>query len=305
MIDLTTNISGVSFSNPVFVASGTFGYGTELPEVNVSALGAIITKSVTRYPREGNPPPRIVESASGMINSIGLANVGIEECIRTMFPRFDHLGTKVILNVAGSTIEEYLSVVNLVERVSSSIVGYEINISCPNVKQGGMEFGVDHDLTARLTAALREKTERLLIMKLSPNVTDIVSIAKAAENAGADALSAINTIVGMSIDSDSWRSNIYTTYGGLSGSAIKPVGLAAVHKIFRKVRIPVIGIGGIVDVKDTVEYLLAGATAIEVGSANFRNPHTAPQIVPELINYLREKKLKSVKDLIGKVIINS
>ena len=240
-----------------------------------------------------------------MINSIGLANIGVDECIRTMLPRFEELGTKVILNVAGSTIEEYLAVVEAIEQVSSCIVGYEINISCPNVKEGGLEFGVDCDQTSMLTAALRKRTQRLLIMKLSPNVTDIVSVAKAAELAGADAVSAINTVVGMSIDSESWYSNIYTTYGGLSGPAIKPIGLAAVHKIAQKVAIPVIGIGGIVDGKDVVEYLLAGSVAVQVGTASFRNPHTAPQIVPELINYLERKHLNSVQELMGKVILHT
>jgi dihydroorotate dehydrogenase (NAD+) catalytic subunit len=303
--DLTIQIGPVTFGNPIFVASGTFGYGVELPEVDVARLGAIVTKSITRYPREGNPPPRIVETASGMINSIGLANIGVDECIKTMLPRFETLETKVILNVAGSTIEEYLHVVEAIEGVSSCIDGYEINISCPNVKQGGLEFGVDCDQTSLLTEALRKRTQRLLIMKLSPNVTDIVAVAKAAESSGADAVSAINTVVGMSIDSDSWHSNIYTTYGGLSGPAIKPVGLAAVHKIAKEVAIPVIGIGGIVDVKDVVEYLLAGAVAVQVGTASFRNPHTAPQIVPDLINYLQRKHLNSVKELIGKVILHS
>jgi len=286
----------------VFVASGTFGYGIEIPDlVDISQLGAIITKSVTLHPREGNPPPRIVETASGMLNSIGLANIGVERYIRELIPRYKALKTPIIMNIAGSSMDEYTAILRKVESVSSDIIGYEVNISCPNVKKGGMQFGVDRELTARLTEQLRKHTERLLIMKLSPNVTDITTIAAAAENAGADAVSAINTVVGMGIDAVSRKSKIYMTYGGLSGPAIKPIGLAAVHKIHQKCSLPIIGIGGITCGTDVAEYLLAGATAVEVGTANFRDPGIGQTIVRELYTYCKEQKIDQISGLTGGV----
>ena len=295
-------IGNISFDNPIWVASGTFGYGTENPElVDVDKLGAIVTKSITLYPREGNPPPRIVETASGMINSIGLANIGVDKYIKEMIPIYDNVSTKIIMNIAGTDINEYVEIIEKVESVSSSITGYEINISCPNVKKGGMEFGVDAAMTEELTAELRKRTNRLLIMKLSPNVSDIVSIGMSAQEAGADAVSAINTVVGMSIDSNSGKSNIYTTYGGLSGPAIKPVGLAAVHKLFQKLSIPIVGIGGIVSSNDVIEYVLAGSSAVQIGTANYRNPGTGENIVDQLNQEISESKWESVKEMIGKV----
>ena len=288
-------IGNISFDNPIWVASGTFGYGTENPElVDVDKLGAIVTKSITLYPREGNPPPRIVETASGMINSIGLANIGVDKYIKEMLPIYDNVSTKIIMNIAGTDINEYVEIIEKVESVSSSITGYEINISCPNVKKGGMEFGVDAAMTEELTAELRKRTNRLLIMKLSPNVSDIVSIGMSAQEAGADAVSAINTVVGMSIDSNSGKSNIYTTYGGLSGPAIKPVGLAAVHKLFQKLSIPIVGIGGIVSSNDVIEYVLAGSSAVQIGTANYRNPGTGENIVDQLNQEISESKWESV-----------
>ena len=295
-------IGNISFDNPIWVASGTFGYGTENPElVDVDKLGAIVTKSITLYPREGNPPPRIVETASGMINSIGLANIGVDKYIKEMIPIYDNVSTKIIMNIAGTDINEYVEIIEKVESVSSSITGYEINISCPNVKKGGMEFGVDAAMTEKLTAELRKRTNRLLIMKLSPNVSDIVSIGMSAQEAGADAVSAINTVVGMSIDSNSGKSNIYTTYGGLSGPAIKPVGLAAVHKLFQKLSIPIVGIGGIVSSNDVIEYVLAGSSAVQIGTANYRNPGTGENIVDQLNQEISDSKWESVKEMIGKV----
>jgi dihydroorotate dehydrogenase (NAD+) catalytic subunit len=284
------------------VASGTFGYGTEAPElVDVNQLGAIVTKSITRQPREGNPPPRIVETASGMINSIGLANIGVEKYIKDLLQVYEGLSTKIIMNIAGTDIREYVEIMEMVESVSSVIAGYEINISCPNVKKGGMEFGVDCEMTAKLTETLRGITERLLIMKLSPNVSDIVSIGMSAENAGADAVSAINTVVGMSINAKTGMSDIFTTYGGLSGPAIKPIGLAAVHKLYQQLSIPIIGIGGIVSGEDAVEYMLAGATAVQVGTANYRDPGISENIIDSLKNILNESNRNEAADLIGSV----
>lgn len=302
MADLSVTIGKTTFNNPIFVASGTFGYGTENPElVDVSNLGAIVTKSITLNPREGNPPPRIVETPSGMINSIGLANIGVDKYVSDMLPVYEEIGSPIIMNIAGSSMDEYIEVMEKVEAVSSNIVGYEINISCPNVQEGGMEFGVDCDMTEKLTKKLRTHTDRLLIMKLSPNVTDISAIAKSSENGGADAVSAINTVVGMSIDHQTRKSNIYTTYGGLSGPAIKPVGLACVHKVFNAVDIPIIGIGGIVCSDDVLEYILAGSAAVQVGTANYRDPGIAEKILNDLNSYLDEQNLDSISSLIGTV----
>ena len=306
MADLRIKIGSVDFKNPIFVASGTYGYGTEVSELaDITVLGAIVTKSVTRYPREGNPPPRIVETPSGMLNSIGLANIGVEAYIKKMIPLYEEFKTPIIMNIAGSTDDEYCEVLELTELVSSNIVGYEINISCPNVNAGGMEFGVDCDLTEQLTTRLRKLTDRLLIMKLSPNVTDIAAIGVAAEKGGADALSAINTLVGMSINTTNKKSNIHYGYGGLSGPAIKPVGLACVHKIYQAVDIPLIGIGGITSADDVLEYVLAGAAAVEVGTANYRDPNIGTSIIVELDTLLDQNDIGSVPEFVGKVELGS
>ena len=306
MADLRIKIGSVDFKNPIFVASGTYGYGTEVSELaDITVLGAIVTKSVTRYPREGNPPPRIVETPSGMLNSIGLANIGVEAYIKKMIPLYEELKTPIIMNIAGSTEDEYCEILELTELVSSNIVGYEINISCPNVNAGGMEFGVDCDLTEQLTTRLRKLTDRLLIMKLSPNVTDIAAIGVAAEKGGADALSAINTLVGMSINTTNKKSNIHYGYGGLSGPAIKPVGLFCVHKIYQAVDIPLIGIGGITSADDVLEYVLAGAAAVEVGTANYRDPNVGNSILVELDTLLDKNDIGSVPELVGKVELGS
>ena len=306
MADLRIKIGSVDFKNPIFVASGTYGYGTEVSELaDITVLGAIVTKSVTRYPREGNPPPRIVETPSGMLNSIGLANIGVEAYIKKMIPLYEELKTPIIMNIAGSTEAEYCEILELTELVSSNIVGYEINISCPNVNAGGMEFGVDCGLTEQLTTRLRKITDRLLIMKLSPNVTDIAAIGVAAEKGGVDALSAINTLVGMSINTTNKKSNIHYGYGGLSGPAIKPVGLACVHKIYQAVDIPLIGIGGITSADDVLEYVLAGAAAVEVGTANYRDPNVGNSIIVELDTLLDQNDIGSVPELVGKVELGS
>ena len=302
MTDLRVQIGSIEFSNPIMTASGTFGYGFDVPEfVDVSQLGGIVTKSITLNPREGNPPPRIVETPSGMINSIGLANFGVDHYIEKMVPLYQTIGTKIIMNVAGSTLDEYVNVIRKVESVSSDIVGYEINVSCPNVKEGGMEFGVDCTLTGELTKSLRTLTDRLLIIKLSPNVTDIAAIAKSAEDNGADAVSAINTLVGMSINPMTWKSNIHTVFGGLSGPAIKPIGIAAVQKIFRAVTIPIIGMGGITNSMDVVEYMLAGSTAVQLGTVNYQDPSSGGKMIAELEQYCRDYSIDTISSIVGKV----
>lgn len=302
MIDLTCTIGSVKFKNPIFTASGTFGYGNELPEfLDIDKLGAIVTKSITFESRVGNPPPRIVETPSGMLNSIGLANIGVKKFINDIIPHYENIDTKIIVNIAGSSNNEYIKVLKDIEAVSSDIVGYEINISCPNVKHGGMELGVDAELSNRLITELRKHTEKLLIVKLTPNVTDITKIAKAVNDAGADAISAINTIVGMGIDIEKRKPTIYKTYAGLSGPAIKPIAIAIVHKISKVVSIPIIGIGGIVNCENVVEFLLAGATAVQIGTANFRNPNAGIVILDDLKTYISDNSILHYSDLIGKL----
>lgn len=299
---LNCSIGSIEFNNPIFTASGTFGYGNDLPEfVDISRLGAIVTKSITYEPRVGNPPPRIVETPSGMLNSIGLANIGVKKFIKDIIPLYASIDTKIIVNIAGSTNDEYIKVLKELESVSTDIVGYEINISCPNVEHGGMELGVDAELSNRLITELRKHTEKLLIVKLTPNVTDITIIAKAVEDAGADAISAINTVVGMGIDIEKRKPTIYKTYAGLSGPAIKPIALAMVHKISEVVSIPIIGIGGIVNYNNVIEFLLAGATAVQIGTANFRNPNAGIVIVDKLNNYFKDNGILHYSELIGKL----
>ena len=302
MTDLSVKIGKINFKNPILTASGTFGYGTEVDLLmDVSKLGGIVTKSITLHPREGNPPPRIVETPSGMLNSIGLANIGVDQYIEEKIPLYSTIGTHIIMNIAGSTMDEYEEIVRKMELVSSDIIGYEVNISCPNVKKGGMEFGVDCDLTKELTEKLRNITEKLLIIKLSPNVTNISAIAKSAEEGGADAVSAINTVVGMSIDIHKQKQNIFTKFSGLSGPAIRPIGIAAVYKVFKTVSIPIIGIGGITNSTDVLEYMLAGASAVQVGTANYRNPKIALSMIDELKSYVGQNKLTSITDIVGAV----
>ena len=302
MTDLSVKIGKINFKNPILTASGTFGYGTEVDLLmDVSKLGGIVTKSITLHPREGNPPPRIVETPSGMLNSIGLANIGVDKYIEDKIPLYSTIGTHIIMNIAGSTMNEYEEIVRKMELVSSDIIGYEVNISCPNVKKGGMEFGVDCDLTKKLTEKLRSMTEKLLIIKLSPNVTDISAIAKSAEEGGADAVSAINTVVGMSIDIHKQKPNIFTKFSGLSGPAIRPIGIAAVYKVFQTVNIPIIGIGGITNSTDVLEYMFAGASAVQVGTANYRNPGIALSMIDELNSYVGQNKLSSITDIVGAV----
>ena len=302
LTNLNCKIGSVEFRNPIFTASGTYGYGDDLPEfVDVRMLGAIVTKSITQEPRIGNPPPRIVESSSGMLNSIGLANIGVKKFVEDIIPLYKNIDTKIIVNIAGSTNNEYIKVLKDIESVSADIVGYEINISCPNVEHGGMELGIDAGLSYKLITDLRKYTEKLIIVKLTPNVTDITKIAKAVEDAGADSISAINTIVGMGVNIKTRKPTIFKTYAGLSGPAIKPIALAMVHKISNVVSIPIIGIGGIVNSENVVEFLLSGASAVQVGTANFRNPNAGAIIVKELNNYLIDNRIPHYSELIGKL----
>ncbi|MDR3012800.1 MAG: dihydroorotate dehydrogenase [Chitinispirillales bacterium] len=297
-VDMTVSIGSKSLPNPVGVASGTFGYGREYEELtDLANIGAIFTKAVTLKSRKGNAPPRIVETPSGIINSIGLANVGVNYFLSNKLPFLKTLPCAVIVNVAGSTEEEYLQVVQKLETAEEGIWGYEINVSCPNVKHGGLAFGTDPLQIEQLTAALRKLTPKPLIIKLTPNVTDIALIARAAEAGGADAVSLINTLVGMVIDTKKKRSALGTLTGGLSGPAVRPVGVALTYKASRAVSIPVIGMGGIMNTEDALQYLLAGASAIQIGTANFIDPQTPEKVLGGIRRYCEKQGVSSVTDL--------
>jgi len=303
---MRVKLKDIEFSSPLLTASGTYGYGHEVRDmVDVNQWGGIITKSVTRHPREGNPPPRIAETRSGMINSIGLANLGVEKYCNEIIPLLNELQTKVIINIAGSAMKDYLETMEMLESKNGKHVGYEINISCPNVKEGGIEFGVNCEMTEQLTIEMRKRTDKLIIMKLSPNVTRIEDIAQAAESGGADAVSAINTVVGMAIDLKTRKPKLNATFGGLSGPAIKPMAIANVHKVFNAVNIPIIGIGGIATAKDVVEFLLAGATMVQIGTMNYQNPNLGVQLKEELSKYYFQNGIEKTEDLIGKVEYHS
>lgn len=303
LIDLKIKIGEIIFKNPVLVASGTFGYGEEYSELfDLNRLGGIITKSVTLNPREGNPPPRTCETPSGMLNSIGLANIGVERFIQEKLPFLRKFNTRIIVNVAGSTVDEYLQVVEKLNN-AKGVDMLEINISCPNVVEGGMAFGSDPECAFRCVKSIRKATDYPLMTKLTPNVKDIVEIAQAVEDAGSDCVSFINTLVGMAIDSKIQKPLLANITGGLSGPAIKPVALAMVWKVAQKVKIPVVGIGGITNTEDALEFLLAGASLIQVGTANFVDPQTSIKIIEGLRNYCKENKLSKIKSLIGKLKI--
>ena len=301
MSDITTEIAGIKLKNPVLAASGTFGYGKEPSQfIDIRKLGGIITKSITLKPKEGNPPPRTAETPSGMLNTIGLQNEGIEIFIKKALPFLSGFNVPVIVNIAGEKIEEYAG---LAKRISkeSVVKALEVNISCPNVKAGGMSFGIDTDATAQVIKAVKKQTKLPVIAKLTPNVTDITHIAKAAEKAGADAISLINTVLGMAIDIETRKPKISMGVGGLSGPAIKPIGVRMVYEVSKAVKIPVIGIGGIMSAEDAIEYLLAGASAIQVGTANFVDPEAPLKIIDGIEAYMKAKKLTNLKSIIGKV----
>jgi len=298
---LSVKIAGVEFSNPVLVASGTFGYGEEYESlVDLNKLGGIVTKSITLEPREGHPPPRTFETSCGMLNAIGLANVGVERFIKEKLPFLKSLKTRIIVNVAGSTVSEYEEVVKRLNR-SKGIDMLEINISCPNVKEGGIAFGSKVKSAYECIKAVRKNSSYPIIAKLSPNVTDIVEVAHAVKKAGADAISLINTLVGMAVDVERRRPLLANITGGLSGPAIKPVALAMVWKVAKAVKVPVIGLGGIMNTEDALEFILAGASMIQVGTANFVDPQTSIKIVDGLSEYCKKKGIRKITDLVGKL----
>jgi len=297
---LKTKIRNIEFNSPIIAASGTFGYGNEVKKfVDLSKLGCVITKSITLEPRIGNPSPRIFESESGMINAIGLANLGVEKFCLEKLPDLRNIDTNFLISIAGSNFDDYVKVMEEIENCDGSHVGYEINVSCPNVKKGGMEFGVDHKVTLKLTSELRKLTDKILIIKLSPNVTSIEKIALAAQDGGADAVSAVNTFVGMGINYRTGKMTLSTKFGGVSGPPIKPLALAKIHKIYNEVEIPIIGMGGISNFEDVVEFIRVGSTMVQVGTLNYRDPSLISKMNDKLKNFLTINKINNISELIG------
>ena len=299
-MNMSVKIAGVEFKNPVMEASGTFGSGMEYSEfVDLSRLGAVVTKGVANVPWPGNPTPRIAETYGGMINAIGLQNPGIDVFAKRDIPFLKKYDTKIVVNVCGKTTEDYIDVV---ERLGDEPVDMlEINISCPNVKEGGIAFGQDPKAVEAITKAVKAHAKQPVVMKLSPNVTDITVMAKAAEAGGADALSMINTLTGMKIDIHRRTFAIANKTGGMSGPAVKPVAVRMVYQTAQAVNIPIIGMGGITNADDALEFILAGATAVSVGTANFANPYAAKEVAEGIENYMRRYQVEDIRDLIGAV----
>ncbi len=299
MVKTAFQLGDVKFKNRVLAASGTFGYGDDLAEiVDVSELGGIVTKSLSLKPREGNPPPRIVETACGLLNSIGLANIGVKDFISKRLPTLNTFSTAIVANIAASTVQEYCEVLSLLED-AEGIDAYEINVSCPNVKEGGLSFGASSSMTGKITAELRRLTRKPLIVKLTPNVTHISEFARTVEDNGADAISVINTVVGMSVDIRTRKPRLTTVTGGLSGPAIKPIALAKVYECAQVVRIPIIGIGGIMSSDDALEFLIVGATAVQVGTANYIDPSAGIRIAQGMRKFCEQNNIDDISSLVG------
>ena len=299
MIDLSVNIGRLSLRNPVLTASGTFGYGEEYADfIDLGRLGGIVIKAVTGKNRDGNAYPRMAETASGMLNSVGLQNKGVDYFISEIYPRIKDIDTNILVNVSGSTLEEYVEIAAKINELEK-IPAIELNISCPNVKQGGMAFGMSPSTATAVTRAVRDVYSKDLIVKLSPNVTSIADLAKAVVDGGADIISLINTLLGMAIEAESMRPVLSTVTGGLSGPAIKPVALRMVWQVSKAVKAPLIGIGGIMNATDAIEFMLAGASAVEIGTANFIDPSVTVKIVEGIEAYLRRHKISSAKELTG------
>ena len=303
MADLSVNIGNLKLSNPVMTASGTFGYGKEFEDfVELEKIGGIIVKGTTLHRREGNPYPRMAETPMGMLNAVGLQNKGVDYFISEIYPQIKDIRTNMIVNVSGSAIEDYVQTAEKINELEN-IPAIELNISCPNVKQGGMAFGVTAKGASEVVKAVREVSKKTLIVKLSPNVTDITEIARAVEGAGADSVSLINTLLGMAIDAEKRRPILSTITGGMSGAAVKPIALRMVWQVSKAVKIPVIGLGGIMNWKDAVEFLLAGASAIQIGTANFIDPAITVKVSEGINDYLDRHGFTSVKDIIGGLIV--
>jgi dihydroorotate dehydrogenase (NAD+) catalytic subunit len=303
MADLSVQIGKLRLKNPVLTASGTFGYGIEYADLtDLSRIGGIFVKGTTLHPREGNNYPRMAETPSGMLNAVGLQNKGVDYFITDIYPKIKDIDTCMMVNVSGSTIEDYVACAERMNELDK-IPAIELNISCPNVKQGGMAFGTNCSGASEVVKAVRKVYHKTLIVKLSPNVTDITEIAKVAETEGADALSLINTLLGMAIDAEQRKPVLSTVTGGLSGPCIKPVALRMVYQTHKAVQIPLIGLGGISNWKDAIEFILAGATAIQIGTYNFIDPTVSVKVVNGINDYLDRHGLRSVRELVGGLIV--
>lgn len=293
------NIGKLTLKNPVLTASGTFGYGTEYTDfMNLSDIGGIIVKGTTLHPREGNPYPRMAETPSGMLNAVGLQNKGVDYFIEHIYPNIRHFDTRILVNVSGSTIEDYVATAEKLNDLED-IPGIELNISCPNVKQGGMAFGTSCTGAESVVSAVRKAYRKTLIVKLSPNVTDIAEIARAAEAAGADSVSLINTLLGMAINAETRKPLLSTITGGLSGACVKPIALRMVWQVSKAVHVPIVGLGGIMNATDAIEFLLAGATAIQIGTANFIDPAISAKVAAGIAEYMQRHGIDDINELIG------
>jgi dihydroorotate dehydrogenase (NAD+) catalytic subunit len=298
-VDLSVDLDGLRMKNPVMTASGTFGYGEEYAEhVPLNLLGALITKGISLKPRSGNPPPRLVETTGGMLNAIGLQNIGVRELIEKKIPDLERFGIPVIVNIFGTTLKEYGEVAKNLEGVNG-IAGLEINISCPNIKRGGISFGTDPGEVFKVVREVRKSSSLPVMVKLSPNVTDITTIAQSAEEAGAHALSLINTLTGMAIDVETRTPKLGNITGGLSGPAIKPVALRMVWEVYNAVKIPIVGVGGICTPRDALEFIIAGASAVQVGTAHFIKPGVIIEVIDGLENYLKDHRISTIQELVG------
>ena len=299
MADLSVNIGKLNMANPVMTASGTFGYGLEFEDfVDLEKIGGIIVKGTTLHHREGNPYPRMAETPMGMLNAVGLQNKGVHYFVENIYPKIKDIKTNMIVNVSGSQIEDYAETARIINELEN-IPAIELNISCPNVKQGGMAFGVTAKGAEEVVKAVRDVYKKTLIVKLSPNVTDITEIARAAEGAGADSVSLITTLLGMAINAEKRKPVLSTITGGMSGAAVKPIALRMVWQVAKAVKIPVIGLGGIMNWRDAVEFMLAGATAIQIGTANFIDPAITVKVAEGINDYLERHGYSSVRDIIG------
>ena len=299
MVDLSVEIGKLKLKNPIMTASGTFGYGEEFADfIDLNRLGGIIVKGTTLHHREGNPYPRMAETPSGMLNAVGLQNKGVDYFIEHIYPRIKDLDTRVIVNVSGSCIDDYVAVCEKLSPLDK-VAAVEINISCPNVKQGGMGFGTTCSGAESVTSAVRKAYDGTMIVKLTPNVTDITEIARAVEAAGADAVSLTNTFLGMAIDVEKRKPMLSTITGGLSGPCIRPIAVRMVWQVANAVKVPVVGLGGIASGRDAIEFLLAGATAVQIGTANFVDPQVTVKAIDYIEDYLKRHQIASVRELIG------
>lgn len=303
MVNLSVNLNGLVLKNPVMTASGTCGFGEELVDfMNIPDLGALVVKGTTLEPREGNPYPRIAETPSGMLNTIGLQNKGIHYFISTLYPRIQHLNDHIIVNVSGSKIEDYVKVCEMLMDLPK-VTAVEVNISCPNVKEGGLAFGTSCPAASEVTREVRKVWKRHMMVKLSPNVTNIADIARVVEEAGADSVSLVNTFLGMAIDAKTRKPVLSTITGGLSGPAIKPIALRMVWQVFKAIKIPIVGMGGIMNTTDAIEFFLAGASAIQIGTATFIDPATCAKVILGIQDYCLENGVKDIKELIGGMVV--